>query len=93
MRLEALGPARGMITGLEELDRLLKDAIKSTFEARAKAYDSEVRHPPVCRAILECMYAMICFCIFWASENGCQMQWWASRTILQACSHGALLAL
>ena len=41
MRLEALGP-RGVITGLEELERLLKDAIKATFEAREKAYDAEV---------------------------------------------------
>ncbi|KAK9806020.1 hypothetical protein WJX73_006019 [Symbiochloris irregularis] len=42
VRLEALGP-RGVITGLEELERLLKEAIKATFEAREKAYDAEVR--------------------------------------------------
>lgn len=44
VRLEALGP-RNVVTGLEELDRLIKEAVVATFEARAKAYDQEVPSP------------------------------------------------
>ena len=33
----------GLVTGVDELERLLRDAFKATFEARAAAYDEEVR--------------------------------------------------
>ena len=32
----------GLVTGVDELERLLRDAFKATFEARAAAYDEEV---------------------------------------------------
>ena len=32
----------GLITGVDELERLLREAFKATFEARAAAYDEEV---------------------------------------------------
>ena len=32
----------GQVTGVDDLERLLRDALKATFEARAAAYDEEV---------------------------------------------------
>lgn len=32
----------GMVSGVDDLERMLRDAIKSTFEARAAAYDEQV---------------------------------------------------
>ncbi|BDA42989.1 Trafficking protein particle complex subunit 10 [Coccomyxa sp. Obi] len=40
MRLDFSG---GLVTGVDDLERQLRDAVKSTFEARAAAYDEEVR--------------------------------------------------
>ena len=34
--------AAGLVTGMDDLERLLRDALKATFEARAAAYDEEV---------------------------------------------------
>jgi hypothetical protein len=34
--------AAGLVTGVDDLERLLRDALKATFEARATAYDEEV---------------------------------------------------
>lgn len=39
MRLDFSG---GLVTGVDDLERQLRDAVKSTFEARAAAYDEEV---------------------------------------------------
>lgn len=36
-------PGRGSVAGLDELERHLKEAVKASFEARAAAYDEEVR--------------------------------------------------
>ena len=33
----------GVVSGMDDLERMLRDAIKSTFEARAAAYDEQVR--------------------------------------------------
>lgn len=32
----------GMVSGVDDLERMLRDAIKSTFETRAAAYDEQV---------------------------------------------------
>ena len=32
----------GMVSGVDDLERMLRDAIKTTFEARAAAYDEQV---------------------------------------------------
>jgi hypothetical protein len=32
----------GVVSGVDDLERMLRDAIKSTFEARAAAYDEQV---------------------------------------------------
>lgn len=39
MRLDFSG---GLVTGVDDLERQLRDAVKATFEARAAAYDEEV---------------------------------------------------
>ena len=36
----------GVVSGMDDLERMLRDAIKSTFEARAAAYDEQVRLCP-----------------------------------------------
>ncbi len=45
--------AGGMVTGIDDLERTLRDAVKSTFEARTAAYDDEVRRRwwPLCVSI------------------------------------------
>jgi hypothetical protein len=35
--------AGGLVTGIDDLERMLRDAVKTTFEARAAAYEDEVR--------------------------------------------------
>ena len=37
----------GVVSGMDDLERMLRDAIKSTFEARAGAYDEQVRLSPI----------------------------------------------
>lgn len=34
----------GLVTGIDDLERMLRDAVKSTFEARTAAYDDEVSY-------------------------------------------------
>lgn len=36
----------GVVSGMDDLERMLRDAIKSTFEARAGAYDEQVHLCP-----------------------------------------------
>ena len=36
----------GVVSGMDDLERMLRDAIKSTFEARAAAYDEQVHLQP-----------------------------------------------
>ena len=36
----------GVVSGMDDLERMLRDAIKSTFEARATAYDEQVHLLP-----------------------------------------------
>ena len=52
LRLDVQPGARPAVAGLEELHSSLKEAVKATFEARAKAYDDEVLRCPcgVCTA-------------------------------------------
>ena len=45
LRLDVHPGARPAVAGLEELHASLKEAVKATFEARAKAYDDEVLLP------------------------------------------------
>lgn len=43
MRLDfPVQQGQGSIAGLEELEKLLKAAVKTSFETRAKAYEKEV---------------------------------------------------
>ena len=44
MRLDLIAAAGGKATvaGLEELERLLREAVRASFEARQAAYDDEV---------------------------------------------------
>ncbi len=54
MRLDFSG---GLVTGVDDLERQLRDAVKSTFEARAAAYDEEVRNNIFRRAeFQDCFY-------------------------------------
>lgn len=49
--------AAGLVTGVDDLERLLRDALKATFEARATAYDEEVpvlATPPLSLALPLC---------------------------------------
>ena len=45
VRLDLPYEGRGSITGLEDLERFLKDAVKASYEARQAAYEEEVRRP------------------------------------------------
>ena len=43
LRLDVQPGRGGSVLGLEDLCAMLKDTVKASFEARAKAYDDEVR--------------------------------------------------